>query len=299
MRRVRKGCVLMAVLMLGLTGCGSDTSTNQTTGAGETTAAVTTTAATDASTDTEAGAASTETDTTTDGTETTEDPSKTGYVHITQKLAAEMMTRDDGHVVVDVRREDEYESGHIPGAILIPNETIGAKMPKELPDRDQIILVYCRSGVRSKEAAEKLADMGYGNVYEFGGILTWVGETVTEAPKEEEPEMTFYIGENKMYVTWMENESVEALKELLPLEIEMTGWGNFEQVGNIGQSIVKDDHKITVDYGDIMLYCGDRIAVFYRSNTYDYTPLGHIHLPQDELEELLSGEHVTIRIALE
>ena len=105
---------------------------------------------------------------------------KTTYIQIDQEKAKEMMAVNDGHVVVDVRRADEYVSGHIPGAILIPNESIGTEKPDQLPDKDQIILVYCRSGNRSKQAAQKLADMGYTNIYEFGGINTWTGEVITE-----------------------------------------------------------------------------------------------------------------------
>ena len=105
---------------------------------------------------------------------------KAAWRRISQEEAKEMMAREDGHIIVDVRRQDEYDSGHIPGAILIPNESIGTEMPEELPDRDQIILIYCRSGNRSKQAAQKLADMGYTNICEFGGINTWTGETVTE-----------------------------------------------------------------------------------------------------------------------
>lgn len=101
------------------------------------------------------------------------------YKQISQEEAAEMMSKDDGHVIVDVRRMDEYIEGHIPGAICIPNENIDQEKPEKLPDTDQIILVYCRSGNRSKQAAEKLAAMGYRNVYEFGGIITWTGETVS------------------------------------------------------------------------------------------------------------------------
>ena len=101
------------------------------------------------------------------------------YKQISQEQAKEMMEKDDGHVVVDVRRQDEYDAGHIPGAILIPNESINKDQPEELPDLNQIILVYCRSGNRSKQAAQKLFDMGYTNVYEFGGISTWTGEIVT------------------------------------------------------------------------------------------------------------------------
>ncbi|MBR0511125.1 MAG: rhodanese-like domain-containing protein [Ruminococcus sp.] len=101
------------------------------------------------------------------------------YQQITQEKAKEMMQADDGHIIVDVRRQDEYDSGHIPGAILIPNESIGTECPKELPDLNQIIMIYCRSGRRSKEASHKLADMGYTHIYEFGGIIDWTGEIVT------------------------------------------------------------------------------------------------------------------------
>ncbi len=110
------------------------------------------------------------------------------YKQISQEEAKEMLLRDDGHIVVDVRRQDEYDAGHIPGAILIPNEDIGTVPPKELPNLDQVILIYCRSGNRSKQAAQKLFDMGYTNLYEFGGILTWDGEIVTEdAPQISAP----------------------------------------------------------------------------------------------------------------
>ena len=100
-----------------------------------------------------------------------------GYTHIDMETAKQMMANNDGHVIVDVRSQEEYNEGHIPGAIVIPNESIGTEQPKELPDLDQVILVYCRSGNRSRQASQKLADMGYTNVYEFGGIKDWTGET--------------------------------------------------------------------------------------------------------------------------
>ena len=102
------------------------------------------------------------------------------FHQISQDEAKEMMAKDDGHVVVDVRRQDEYDAGHIPGAILVPNESIGCDSPEALPDYDQIILIYCRTGNRSKQAAQKLASMGYTNIYEFGGITTWTGDVVTD-----------------------------------------------------------------------------------------------------------------------
>ena len=91
-----------------------------------------------------------------------------------------MMQSESSYVIVDVRRADEFASGHIPGAINIPNESIDKTQPAELPDLDQLIMVYCRSGRRSKQAAQKLADMGYTNIVEFGGINTWPGEVVAD-----------------------------------------------------------------------------------------------------------------------
>lgn len=103
--------------------------------------------------------------------------SKTSYRQITADEAAQMMQEETGFVLLDVRTQEEYASGHIPGAICIPNETIGSEEIPELPDKDQLILVYCRSGNRSKTAASALAELGYTNIFEFGGISTWPYET--------------------------------------------------------------------------------------------------------------------------
>ena len=111
---------------------------------------------------------------------------KLPYQQISQATARMMMKADDGHVVVDVRRQEEYDEGHIPGAILIPNESIETERPEELPDLYQIILIYCHSGRRSKEAAQKLADMGYVNLYEFGGIIDWEYDIVTSEQENAE-----------------------------------------------------------------------------------------------------------------
>lgn len=101
------------------------------------------------------------------------------YQQITQAEAQRIMDEEEGYIILDVRRQDEFDAGHIPGAILIPNESIDKERPEELPDLDQTILVYCRSGNRSKQASQKLADMGYTDIKEFGGINTWPGEIVT------------------------------------------------------------------------------------------------------------------------
>ena len=101
------------------------------------------------------------------------------YRSITVDEAVTMMAQETGYIILDVRRPDEFAAGHIPNAINVPNESIGTAEISELPDKEQLILVYCRSGRRSKEASEKLVKLGYTNIVEFGGILDWKGETVT------------------------------------------------------------------------------------------------------------------------
>ena len=251
------------------------------------------------------------------------------YTQISQDEAKQMMQQDDGHVIVDVRRPDEFAAGHIPGAICIPNETIGSDQPEELPDLAQVILVYCRSGNRSKQAAQKLFDMGYTNVYEFGGIIDWTGEVVTEtpdadssqesesetqdtdSPQESEPEaqmtdeektdMKLKIGDTEVPVIWEENESVDALAALAaegPLTIQLSMYGGFEQVGPIGQSIISDDQQTTTQAGDVVLYSGDQIVVFYGSNSWAYTRLGHVDLSQKEMEDLLGNGDVMLTLQM-
>ena len=100
----------------------------------------------------------------------------TGYTQITMKEAKTIFEVPGDYIIVDVRRADEYAGGHIPGAINVPNETIADTQSEALPDKNQTIYVYCRSGNRSRLAADKLAAMGYTNVIEFGGILDWAGE---------------------------------------------------------------------------------------------------------------------------
>lgn len=325
------------------------------------------------------------------------------YAQISQDDAKLMMQEDDGHIIVDVRRADEYAQGHISGAILIPNESITDTPPEELPDKNQIVLVYCRTGRRSKEASQKLADMGYVNVYEFGGIEDWTGEIVTEEASDnsggEKAKLSFesfdgggpdfnvliadegivsYETEVKYHssdhgemtgsgfdkiitftgikpgettviveerspiadnldhkcrvtvddelnvkielltvkdingdagesmilmidgeeypVEWEENESVEVLKELCPLTMKMSMYGGFEQVGSLGESLPRNDEQITTEYGDIVLYSGNQIVVFYGSNTWAYTRLGHIDMTQEELTDLLGNGDVEITL---
>jgi len=109
---------------------------------------------------------------------------RTLYMSISIEEAMEIMDVQGDYVLVDVRTELEYNEKHIPGAMNIPNESILSDNIKELPDKDQLILVYCRSGNRSKQAAQKLGEFGYTNVYEMGGILDWYGDTVSTNNEE-------------------------------------------------------------------------------------------------------------------
>ena len=320
------------------------------------------------------------------------------YTHISQEKAAEMMAEDNGHIVVDVRRQDEYEAGHIPGAILIPNESIDKDRPAELADLDQIILIYCRSGNRSRQASQKLADMGYRNIYEFGGIIDWTGDIVTgtdpgittktetlsfssfdgggpeyslrftgpedivsytrqkdyghksselvegaaynvfftftgirpgktsfvieeRSPIAGNRDMTYsatvgddlsltidllstedldavkpvptlvIVTENGIFYAALEdNPSAEAFTEKLSegeITVAVHDYGGFEKVGDLPWTLPRSDTEITTVPGDIILYQGNQITVYYDTNTWTFTKLAHI----DDVngEELLNA----------
>ena len=102
-----------------------------------------------------------------------------GYRQVTMEEAVAMMEAESGYLILDVRTAEEFREKHIPGAVNVANETIGSEEIPQLPDKDQLILVYCRSGNRSKQASEKLADLGYTNIVEFGGINDWPGAVVS------------------------------------------------------------------------------------------------------------------------
>ena len=103
----------------------------------------------------------------------------TVYRRISQEQASQMLQDEKDYILLDVRTQEEFAEGHIPGAICIPHEEITDKDIPQLPDKNQLIMVYCRSGRRSKIAAEQLAKNGYTNVVEFGGVNTWTGELTT------------------------------------------------------------------------------------------------------------------------
>ena len=129
---------------------------------------------------------------------------KNSYRQISMEEAVTMMEEESDYIILDVRTEEEYCEKHIPDAINIPNETIGFGEIEELPDKDQLILVYCRSGNRSKQAAEKLAELGYTNIVDFGGINDWTGETVSGSYS-----VTRILEENNDRTVWTYNAALE------------------------------------------------------------------------------------------
>ena len=333
------------------------------------------------------------------------------YRQIDQETVKQMMAQEDGHVIVDVRREDEYAAGHIPGAILIPNESIGTEPPEELPDRNQIILIYCRSGNRSKEAAQKLFDMGYTKIYEFGGINTWTGELVTEeepvmnsAPAilsfdsfdgggpeytvelgdptlvsweesawyaspdhgeldgagysvtftftglkpgetqvritgsspiagvetyiysltvDEElnvtarfltsedpdafvrpmPELVIEVNDTRFYADLEDNCAARLFIEELDsggIEVEMQDYGGFEKVGPLPWTLPRNDERITTEPGDVILYNGNQITVYYGQNTWELTRLARIgNVTKEKLLDAFGDGGATVSFWLE
>ena len=140
------------------------------------------------------------------------------YTQISQEEAAKMMDEETGYLILDVRRPDEFAEGHIPDAINVPNEEIMDEMPEALPDKDQMLFIYCRTGRRSKEAAEKLANIGYTNVYEFGGINDWKGVIVTEEQEnlvKVTYDMKMKIGDTEVSVDWERTMRWTLLRSLL------------------------------------------------------------------------------------
>lgn len=229
------------------------------------------------------------------------------YTSITQEEAKQMMEQEDDYVIVDVRREDEYAAGHIPGAILIPNESIAEyEAPHELENSDQIILVYCRTGRRSKEAADKLAKMGYSRVYEFGGIEDWDGEievgeqsteqTASDSEKDEMepmPILGVIVGDNVFTIYTEDNSSAEAFMEKIKqgnVQIEMHDYGDFEKVGDLPWDLPTNDEEMTTVPGDVILYEGNQITIYYDENTWNFTKLGHINATPEEIQEAFGGK---------
>lgn len=108
------------------------------------------------------------------------------YQTITAEQAKAMMAETNDWVLLDVRTDEEFNESHIEGAILIPDFEVPSRIEEEIPDKDALILVYCRTGRRSALAAQEMANMGYTNVYDFGGIVDWPYETISNSHEEGE-----------------------------------------------------------------------------------------------------------------
>ena len=120
----------------------------------------------------------------------------------------------------------------------------------------------------------------------------------SSAPGKEQA-MKLTIDNTVVPVTWEHNASTMALHKLLPLTIKLSPYGGFEQVGSIGQSIGSADEQMTTHYGDIVLYAGNKLVIFYGSNSWSYTRLGHIELSQQEITALLSHDEVSVTLMAE
>ena len=358
---------------------------------------------------------------------TEETTMKGHWEQISQEDAAQRMTMRENLLIVDVRRQDEYEAGHIPGAVCVPNEEIGTEMPAALPDLNQVLLVYCRSGRRSKEAAEKLAQIGYTNIYEFGGILDWTGETVAGAEPGTRPvgpadpggcaaTLTFssfdgggpeydFITDEPSVISWdvtreygspdhdkidgaaydvivtlhalkegsatftvlarspiADNydaayyvtvdgalnitvsepviyevsggtratdevirptpelvievngrtfyahpednpsaaEFIEKLSREGAIEVAMRDYGNFEKVGPLPWTLTRSDEDITTVPGDVILYQGNQITIYYDTNQWNFTRLARIgNVTRDKLLEAFGSGDVTVTFWVE
>jgi hypothetical protein len=248
-----------------------------------------------------------------------EEQNTAAYKQISQEEAKEMMSRDDSHVIVDVRRQDEYDAGHIPGAILIPNESIDSNPPEVLPDHDQIILIYCRTGNRSKQAAEKLAAMGYTNIYEFGGINTWTGEIVTEEPAsasteeaekqqtesanavDEEVPMKIRVTDGTHTIIYKLNDSPSAksLYSMLPMDIEVEDYGSNEKIFYPEEKIdTADGIEGGGGAGDLALFSPwGNVVMFY--DTFSSYPGLYLLGTAEEGADQVKGLSGTIHIEAE
>lgn len=190
------------------------------------------------------------------------------YRQIDSEEAAALMEEKDNYIILDVRTEEEYSEGHIPNAINIPNENIGTEEIPELPDKDQLILVYCRSGNRSKQASRKLADLGYTNIVEFGGIIDWTGETqsdsqsvpqtINSAGAEVSSEEALVIALNNADVPEADAYNIKNERDSdngIPIhDIEFeTDYGDYDfEVSVDGGRIVGADYEVDEEYLNIL-----------------------------------------------
>lgn len=223
------------------------------------------------------------------------------YKKISQEEAVKMMETGDC-LILDVRTEEEYNDGHIPNAICLPVETIGSEAPAQLPDKDQIILIYCRTGVRAERAAKALADLGYTNVYDFGGIADWEGDIVTEESfdyGEPEASLTLEIGGRQIYTNIITK--TELLDAVGTSSFELS----FRDEGSIKRAVlpftVSPEEKDTeVRTGDVLLCSGNEMLLILEEGTVRGERIGSFTgMTKGELEEIFGEGDFTALMFLD
>ena len=228
------------------------------------------------------------------------------FQSISEEEAVRMMEEEKDYVIIDVRTKEEYDECYIPGAINIPVESIEKEMPEELPDLNQLILIYSQTGERAKTAAALLAGLGYKRVYEFGGIRDWKGETVKEFVYTDDPGCNLIIEINGMQMSAVlaDNEAGEELKNKLieekQIQMHLSQYSEFEKIAPLPWTLPAEDETITIKPGDILLYQGDQLMICFDENTRDCTILAHIlGMTQGELKEFLGEEDTMVTLFLD
>ena len=232
--------------------------------------------------------------------------SDTGYKSISQEEAVKMMEEEDEYTIVDVRTEEEFREGHIPGAVNIPNEEITDKRPSMLGDTDEILLIYCRSGNRSKQAAKKLADMGYTKVYEFGGINTWRGEIETEVYPYERAEganLVFEVDGRQMSAYFKGYPDGDWLFQKLKegsVYFEMDDHGDNGKTGTLPWILPAEDKEIAVRTADLVLSEGNRLIVCYTESAMNGAKVAEfVGMTEGELREFFEEGTVKAELFLD
>ena len=231
--------------------------------------------------------------------------------YVSMDNIVQIMEENANYIILDVRTVEEYNEGHIPNAICIPNETIDDSIITQLPNKKQLILIYCRSGNRSKQATEKLKNLGYTNLIEFGGIIDWKGEIVKENIDSKMndndvekiiDEFVIEVNNRELIVKIEDNSSAKALIEKLKnsnITINAEDYSNFEKVGELGFELPRNDKQITTKAGDVILYLGTKLSLYYDTNSWNLTKLGEVtNVSGDELKEILGNENVTMKLKL-
>ena len=236
-------------------------------------------------------------------------PDTASYTSFSMEEGSKMMEENDGNLLIDVRTIEEFNEGHIPDAINIPLDSIGSDVSELLPDKTQILLIYCRSGNRSRQAAEKLSALGYSNIYEIGGIIDWKGDIVIEdlfqyEHSEIDCNLTIEVGDYQMQAYFVNNAAVKELIKKLTEEkeitVEFSDYGSFEKVGTLPWSLPTEDERISTVPGDIVLYEGNKLVIFYGENSWSYTRIAHLNgMTREEILAVAGKGDVSAKLFLD